>query len=113
MVATDRDPSRPVATPVAPQQSAQTPPPDQATNTDEPRPTATGDNETSRYVARLEREAAGERRARVSARADRPQGQDHRLAHRARSRDQYSRARVAGNVDPALRGTKTRASSPR
>jgi hypothetical protein len=56
IVATDRDPSRQVATPVAPHHSPATPPPDQATNTDAPRQAATGESETSRYVARLERE---------------------------------------------------------
>lgn len=45
-----------VATPVAPQQSSQTPPADHATELDEGRHTATGERATSRSVERLERE---------------------------------------------------------
>ncbi len=56
IVATDRDQSRHVATPVAPQQSASTPLADPATESDQVRNATTGENETSRYVARLERE---------------------------------------------------------
>jgi hypothetical protein len=56
IVATDRDLSRQVATPVAPQQSAQTTPADHATEADDGRHGPTGKTEVSRYVERLERE---------------------------------------------------------
>lgn len=55
-VATRRDGSRQVATPVADHPSDAAPGPVHATASDEPRQTTTGDSDWSRYVVRLERE---------------------------------------------------------
>lgn len=55
-VATGRDESRPVATPVADQPSQPTQDKSDTTQGDEPRQTTTQDNDASRYVVRLERE---------------------------------------------------------
>lgn len=55
-VATERDQSRPVATPVASQESQPTTRYERATGDDNQRQGTTGESEASRYVARLERE---------------------------------------------------------